>query len=105
MLGLSDMYVFAEDVISAVPVNEVVRLLSHCNSVRPSVQFTFERQNDTHLPFLDFNVHRTDRGNLETSIYIKPTHNDIYFTFDFYHICHSLKSCEQGLRLCLIYSW
>ena len=76
---------YVDDVISAVSVNEVERLLSHLNSVEPSVQFTFERENERRLPCLDLNAHRTDRGNLETSIYRKPTHTDKYLAFDSNH--------------------
>ena len=73
---------YVDDVISAVSGNEAERLLSHLNSVEPSIQFTLEREKDRHFPFLDLNVSRGVQGNLETSIYRKsklgilppPTH-------------------------------
>ena len=49
---------YVDDVISAVSGNEAERLLSHLNSVEPSIQFTLEREKDRHLPFLDLNVSR-----------------------------------------------
>ena len=51
------------DVISAVFGTGAERLLSHLNSVGPCIQFTLEREKDTHLPFLDLNVSRGIRGN------------------------------------------
>ena len=57
---------YVDDVISAVSGNEAERLLSHLNSVEPSIQFTLEREKDRHLPFLDLNVSRGVQGNLET---------------------------------------
>ena len=51
------------DVISAVFGTEAERLLSHLNSVEPSIQFTVEREKDIHLPFLGLNVSRGIRGN------------------------------------------
>ena len=51
------------DVISAVFGTGAERLLSHLNSVEPSIQFTLEREKDMHLPFLDLNVSRGIRGN------------------------------------------
>ena len=53
---------YVDDVISAVSGNEAERLLSHLNSVEPSIQFTLEREKDRHLPFLDLNVSRGVQG-------------------------------------------
>ena len=55
---------YVDDVIFAVSGNEAERLLSHLNSVEPSIQFTLEREKDKRLPFLDFNVSRGVQGNL-----------------------------------------
>ena len=60
---------YVDDVISAVSGNEAERLLSHLNSVEPSIQFTLEREKDRHLPFFDLNVSTV---NLPT-----PTNNSL----------------------------
>ena len=73
---------YVDDVIFAVSGNEAERLLSHLNSVEPSIQFTLEHEKDRHLPFLDSNVSRREQGNLETSVYRKPTHTDKHLDFD-----------------------
>ena len=79
---------YVDDVISAVSGNEAERLLSHLNSLEPSIQFTLECEKDRHLPFLDLNVSRGVQGNLETSVYRKPIHttpmdlNTSYFQKD-----------------------
>ena len=62
------------DVVSAASGNEAERILSHLNSVGQSIQFTLEREKDRHLPFLDLNVSRCVQGNLEKSVYRKPTY-------------------------------
>ena len=51
------------------------------NSVELLIQFTLEREKDRHLPFLDLNVSRGVQGNLETSVYCKPTHTEKYLAF------------------------
>ena len=80
---------YVYDVISAISGNEAERLLSHLNSVEPSIQLTLEREKDRHLPFLDLNVYIGEQGNLETSVYRKPTHTEKYLAFDSHHpICH-----------------
>ena len=79
---------YVDDVISAVSGNEAERLLSHLNSVEPSIQFTLEREKDRHLPFLDLNVYIGEQGSLETSVYCNPSHTDKYLAFDsHYSIC------------------
>ena len=80
-------------IFSAVSGNEAENLLSHLNSVEPSIQFTLEREKDRHFPFLDLNVSRGVQGNLETSVYHKPTPTDKYLAF--HPICHK-KVCSQN---------
>ena len=75
---------YVDDVISAVSGSEAERLLSHLNSVEPSIQFSLEHEKDRQLPFLDLNVSRSEQGNLETSVYRKPTHTDKHLAFDFH---------------------
>ena len=88
---------YVDDVISAVSGNEAECLLSHLNSVEPSIQFTIERENDRRLSFLDLNVYRAHRGNIKTSVYRKPTHTNKYLAFDSHHpICHK-KSVTRTL--------
>ena len=73
--------------------------MSHLNSVEPSIQFTLECEKDRHLPFLDLNVSRGVQGNLETSVYRKPTHTDKYLAFDSHHpICHEKSVAKTLLR-------
>ena len=89
---------YVDDVISAVSGNEAERLVSHFNSVKPSIQFTLECEKDRHLPFLDLNVYRGELGSLETSVHRKPTHTDKYLAFDPHHpICHnSIRRLRRG---------
>ena len=90
---------YVDDVISAVSGNEAGRLLSHLNSVEPFIQFTLEREKDRHLRFLDLNVSRRVQGNLEASIYRKPTHTDKYLALDSHHpICHKKPVAKTLLR-------
>ena len=90
---------YVDDVISAVSGNEAERLLSHLNSVEPSIQFTLEREKDRHLPFLDLNVSRGVQGNLETSVYRKSTHTNKYLAFNSHHpICHKKSVAKTLLR-------
>ena len=88
-----------DDVISVVSGNEAERLLSHLNSLEPSIQFTLGREKDRYLLFLDLNVSRGVQGNLETSFHRKLTHTDKYLAFDSHHpICHKKSVAKTLLR-------
>ncbi|CAH3112218.1 unnamed protein product, partial [Pocillopora meandrina] len=63
---------YVDDVISAVSGNEAERLLSHLNSVEPSIQFTLEREKDRHLSFLDLNVNALDEREPATGFAVIP---------------------------------
>ena len=47
------------------------------NCLHPSLKFTFEKEKNNCLPFLDVNVERTATG-FETSVYRKPTFTGQY---------------------------
>ena len=81
----------------AVSGIEAERLLSHLNSVEPSIQFILEREKDRHLPFLDWKVSRGVQGNLETSVFRKPTHTYKYLAFDSHHPISHKKSVAKTL--------
>ena len=49
---------------------DVQILLDHVNSIRPSIQFTMEKEQDNKLPFLDVLVTRTEQG-FRSSVYRK----------------------------------
>ena len=91
-----------EKTILTVSGNEAERLLSIFNSGEPFIQLTLEREKDRHLPFLDLNVYIGEQGNLETSVYRKPTHTEKYLAFDSHHpIFHkkSLKLYSEGVTV------
>ena len=54
-----------------------------------------EHEKDRHLPFLDSNFSRRFQGNLETSVYCKPTHMGKYHAFDSHHPIFYKKSVAK----------
>ena len=58
----------------------------HINSIDPHIQFTSEdAKPDGSIPFLDIMVMPQPDGSLETAVYRKPTHTDMYLHWDSYH--------------------
>ena len=64
---------FVDDIFSIIRKTEATTLLHHLNQQHPSIIFTMEEESEGKLPFLDVKVHRTNEGDLRTSIYRKPT--------------------------------
>ena len=77
---------YVNDVCTSVPKDLIMPLLHHLNSIEPSIEFTYETENDEGcLPFLDTMIHHQIDGSLSSSVYRKPTHTDRYLSFDSHH--------------------
>ena len=66
---------------------ELSLFLEHINSIRPSIQFIMEIEEDRKIPFLDVLVVK-DSGRIRTEVYRKPTHTDRYLHYQSYHPQH-----------------
>ena len=76
---------YVDDTFILWPHQEDVQiLLDHVNSVRPSIQFTMEKEQDNKLPFLDVLVTRTEQG-FRSSVYRKLTFTGQYLNFNSHH--------------------
>ena len=76
---------YVDDVLSAVPANQVDEMLAHINSIDHNIQFTSEREVEHVIPFLDVEIMRNVDGSLSTKVYRKPTHTDQYLQFSSHH--------------------
>ena len=66
-------YRYVDDILCLWPTTHNHNVfLSDLNSLVPSIKFTLEIENNNILPFLDINIHRTER-TFKFSIYRKPT--------------------------------
>ena len=88
---------YVDDTCCIVKKGTMEGLLSHLNSVWPSIKFTVEVEKEGSLPFLDALLQRKDDGNLDVTVYRKPTHTDWYLDFLSHHPSH----VKRGLVRCL----
>ena len=88
---------YVDDTCCIVKKGTVEELLTHLNSVRPSIRFTVEVEKDGRLPFLDTLLQRRDDGSLDVTVYRKPTHTDRYLDFHSHHP----PQVKRGLVKCL----
>ncbi|XP_022101529.1 uncharacterized protein LOC110985087 [Acanthaster planci] len=88
---------YVDDTFVIAPQDQTSRLLNHLNSLKPSIQFTIENEQDNSIAFLDTMVHREPDGSLTSTVYRKPTHTDQYLAFDSHHPV----SVKRGVAKCL----
>ena len=61
--------------------SHVSAFLEYLNSKHPAIQFTHTTQSNNTLSFLDVSISQSPTGNLETSIYRKPTYTGLISLF------------------------
>ena len=88
---------YIDDIFILWPHQEDVQiLLDHVNSIRSSIQFTMEKEQDNKLPFLDVLVTRTEKG-FRSSVYRKATFTGQYLNFNSHHS----YTVKKGIVRCL----
>ena len=88
---------YIDDTFILWPHQEDVQILmNHVNSIRPSIQFTMEKEQDNKLSFLDVLITHTEHGFC-TSVYHKPTFTGHYLNFHSHHP----YNVKKGIVCCL----
>ena len=68
----------------------------HINTIDDKIQFTKEAsRSDGSMPFLDTLVTINVDGSLNTKVYRKPTHTDLYLQWDSHHSIGSKIQCDK----------
>ena len=69
--------IYVDDTINAIKPGAVNHILKTLNNFHSNIKFTHELKNDGRLPFLGILV-IPGENDIETTIYRKPTNNEIY---------------------------
>ena len=84
---------FVDDTFTIIHKQDKDSFLDHLNNIHPSIKFTSEdTRPDGAIPFLDILITPKDDGSLQTSVYRKPTHTDLYLQWDSHHTIPSKYS-------------
>ena len=77
---------FVDDTLTIIQSSQVDNFLQHLNSLDQHIQFTKEEARpDGSMPFLDVLITPKEDGSLDTTVYRKPTHTDLYMQWDSNH--------------------
>ena len=89
-----------DDTFTIIHKQDKDSFLEHLNNIHPNIKFTSEETRpDGAIPFLDILITPKDDGSLQTSVYRKPTHNDLYLQWDSHHTIPSKYSVVGTLYL------
>lgn len=67
---------YVDDVFTTIKESEIDAVLNTLNNRCQSIKFTFEKEADRSLPFLDLLLTRDINNKIDISIYRKPTHTN-----------------------------
>ena len=77
---------FVDDTFVIIKKTKEDSFFNHINSIDDKIQFTKEAgRSDGSMPFLDTLVIINGDGSLNTKVYRKPTHTDLYLQLDSHH--------------------
>ena len=77
---------FVDDTFIITKKSHKNSLLEHINSIDNNIKFTCEEfRDDGSIPFLDILIIPEEDGRLNTTVYRKPTHTDLYLQWDSHH--------------------
>ena len=90
---------FVDDTCVIIKEAHKQEFLEYINSIDPNIQFTSEDSKaGGSMPFLDILITPTENGRLNTSVYRKPTHTDMYLKWDSHHPISSKYSVVGTLH-------
>jgi hypothetical protein len=86
-----------DDIIAVIPSVCVDDFLLYINSINPSIQFTSELEKNGCLAYLDLLIRRNPNGQLDFTIYKKPTSSDKYLNYHSNHPVNQKRSVANTL--------
>ena len=84
---------YVDDTFTILESSHKRAFLDHMNSIDQHIQFTCEEQKeDGSIPFLDISIIPNGDGSLNSTVFRKPTHTDLYLQWDSHHTLPSKYS-------------
>ena len=79
---MTPWYRYVDDTFAFIDPTKIYTIVDELNAFHHNIQFTFEKERENQLPFLDVLVNRLPDGNLSTTVYRKPTNTNLYINWN-----------------------
>ena len=90
---------FVDDTFVIIQKTQEDSFFKHLNAIDDKIQFTKKAsRSDSSMPFLDTLVTINVDGSLNTKVYRKPTHTDLYLQWDSHHVIAAKYSVINILK-------
>ena len=73
---------YVDDTFAFIKPDTEKEIQQKLNSFHKNIKFTYEFEKENQIAFLDVLITRKQEDSMETSVYRKPTHNDIYLNWN-----------------------
>ena len=75
---------FVDDIFAYTEPKNIDNIMARLNDFHENIKFKYEFEKDGKIPFLDVLVIRTEGNQIETTVYRKTTHTNIYINWNSY---------------------
>jgi hypothetical protein len=75
---------YVDDTFTLVKKGKKEEVIRALNNFHPNIKFTHETEKDGQIPFLDVLLKKNQDGTIETTVYRKPTNNNVYIHWNSY---------------------
>ncbi|XP_055526059.1 uncharacterized protein LOC129728069 [Wyeomyia smithii] len=90
---------YVDDLLLALPANQLNHVLETFNSYNEHIQFTYEMENNRRLPFLDMTLIRQENQSIKTEWYMKPIASGRFLDyFSFHPLHHKINMAKNFIR-------
>ena len=96
---------FVDDTFAFVLPDKIKYIRNQLNAFDENIQFTFEKEEENKLAFLDEMVIRNTNDTINTTVYQKPTNTDIYINWNSHSPLHWKKTTaniliHRAIKIC-----
>ena len=88
---------YVDDILTIVPTDKIPEFFDVFNSIEQFIKFTFEKEENNTLNFLELDIIKNSNGSLITNWFKKPTWSSWYLNYESHHLFSQKIGLIKGL--------